>query len=118
MKFILTLIIIVLIPSVLLAEVSDKMPSVFEIALVSVILTPFFFIAGYFRWWLGLLCLPFVVWLAAGTVFLWNETAMRNALFAEQGWIYFGSLIVGDFIKAAGIAGGIYLGYKNKINSP
>jgi len=98
-------------PSISMAEVSDKIPSV-QSALISGLLVGggLFFIAR-FRWWLGVLLLPIPLIIIAESISLWNERVMQKAILIEQGWFYFVVLGIQDSLLLAGSILGIIFGY-------
>ncbi|MES9970204.1 MAG: hypothetical protein ABW092_09235 [Candidatus Thiodiazotropha sp.] len=106
--------IMVLIPSVSCAEVSDKMPSISEIFFQGIFISVGVFMAGWFRWWLGVLFLPLLFLFVAGTVLLWNVVPMRQALLNEQGWKYFGALALNDSLIGIAIIAGAIIGFKRQ----
>ena len=106
--------ILLVLPTVALAEVSDKMPSIIHITLQGIAIAAVIFILGWFRWWLGALLLPIFVLSVVGTIALWNEVGMREALLNEQGWSYFGALVFEDFIIGLATVVGAVLGYRRR----
>lgn len=109
--------ILLLIPSVAIAEVSDKMPSISNIVLQGSIIAVFIFFAGRFRWWLGILLSPVFILFVVGTISLWNEEGMREALLKEQGWVYFGALTFQSLIIGVATLFGAILGYKRRAHN-
>ena len=107
-------VLLLLMPSAALAEVSDKMPSIAQILVQSVAVSVALFVAGWFRWWLGVVLSPVFVLLVVGTISLWNEVGMREALLNEQGWVYFGALALEDMLAGIAVAAGAILCYKRR----
>ncbi|MCP3848822.1 MAG: hypothetical protein GY694_01100, partial [Gammaproteobacteria bacterium] len=83
-------VVILLIPGIAVAEVSDKMATQQSILMTGVIVGIVAMLSGYFKWWISLIFLLFVILTVIGTISLWNEYHMREALLHEQGWQYFG----------------------------
>lgn len=109
-----TFVFFVLWPTAALAEVSDKMPSITSLLVMGVVLGAVFFGLGIVRWWFGLLGL--VVWVLSvvGSVSLWQEEAMRQALLREQGWWYFGAHAVQNVLILVGALVGIWFGRRRR----
>ena len=76
-------------PSIGLAEVSDKMPTISSIYITAISVGVVAFLLAWFRWWLVFLGLLAGIAFAIGTTSLWQETAMKEALITEQGMKYF-----------------------------
>lgn len=72
-------------PMPALAEVSDKMPSITTLLVTGAALGAVFLGLGILRWGFGLLGLLVGLLFAYGSVSLWQEEAMRQALLREQG---------------------------------
>ena len=51
-----------------------------------------------------------------GTISLWNEVALREALLIEQGWIYFGTLVFRDLLFGVAIIVGSLLSYNRRLS--
>lgn len=96
------------IPSIVLAEVSDKLPSLATVVTLGIFLGIGFFLLTMYRWWFCLVLLPVFFVLVSENVNLWNEEPIREAILKEQGWIYFAILFARDaLIMAALIVGAI-----------
>ena len=101
------------IPSVSFAEVSDKIPSIQALLISGLFMGGGLFFMARFRWWLGVLMFPIPILLIADNVSVyWNETAMREALINEQGWIYFCALGIQGALIITGAITGVIFGYK------
>ncbi len=111
-----SLLLMLLFPTILFAEVSDKMPPIDQILAQGITIATAVFLAGYFRWWLGMLCLAIFAFSVMGTISLWNETALREALLLEQGWIYFGTLVFRDLLLGFAIIVGSLLSYNRRLS--
>jgi len=92
------------------------MPPVDQILAQGITIATALFLAGYFRWWLGVLCLAIFAFSVMGTVSLWNEVALREALLSEQGWIYFGTLVFRDILFGVAIIVGSLLSYNRRLS--
>ena len=103
---------LLLLPTTVLAEVSDKMPTITNIIVQGLVISAGIFIAGWFRWWLGALLFPVFILFVIGTISLWNEVHMRQALLHEQGWIYFGALALQDLLIGLAVVVGALVGYR------
>jgi len=108
------LLFLLILPSVAFAEVSDKMPSIPEIMIKGIVIAVVVFVAGRFKWWLGLVLLPIAVLFVVGAISLWNEAGMREALLKEQGWVYFGALGFQSFIISLATVVGAIIGFKKQ----
>ena len=100
------------------AEVSDKMPSITEIILKGIVIAVVVFMAGRLKWWLGLIALPVAVLFLIGTISLWHEVGMREALLKEQGWLYFAALAFQVFIISLASIVGAVIGYRKPGSEP
>jgi hypothetical protein len=101
-------------PRPALAEVSDKVSSIPEHWIVALPVAAVLLLATCWRWWLALpLALPVVALIWSG-VELRSEPYIGPALMQEQGWGYFISLWSSDFIMAAGLAAGAFLGWRRR----
>ena len=80
------------IPSTVLAEVSDKIPSIPNIYISAICVGLAAFSLSWFRWWFVFLGLAAGVFFAIGAISLWQEIGMREALISEQGNKYFVAL--------------------------
>lgn len=103
------------IPSVAFAEVSDKVPSISIVLILGLLIGSGLILLGLFRWWLNVLLMPIAILLIAENISLWNETAMRESLIHEQGWIYFGALAIQGVFILTGAITGIIFGYKKSV---
>jgi len=92
------------------------MPPVDQILSQGITIATAVFLAGYFRWWLGVACLAIFAFSVMGTISLWNETALREALLIEQGWVYFGTLVFRDLLLGAAIIIGSLLSYNRRLS--
>jgi len=90
------------------------MPPVDQILAQGITIATALFLAGYFRWWLGVLGLAIFTFSVMGTISLWNETPLREALFLEQGWIYFGTLVFRDLLLGIATIVGSLLSYNRR----
>lgn len=90
------------------------MPPVDQILSQGITIATAVFLAGYFRWWLGVLCLAIFAFSVMGTISLWNEIALREALLIEQGWGYFGALVFRDILLGIAIIVGSLLSYNRR----
>jgi len=111
-----SLLLMLLFPTILFAEVSDKLPPIDQVLSQGITIATAVFLAGYFRWWLGITCLAIFAFSVMGTISLWNETALREALLLEQGWVYFGTLIFRDLLLAVAIIVGSLLSYNRRLS--
>jgi len=109
-----SLVLILLFPTILFAEVSDKVPPIDQILSQGITIAAALFLAGYFRWWLGVLGLAIFSFSVMGTISLWNEIVLREALLLEQGWIYFGTLIFRDLLFGVATIVGSLLSYNRR----
>jgi len=109
-----SLLLMLLFPTILFAEVSDKMPPVDQILAQGITIAAALFLAGYFRWWLGVLGLAIFTFSVMGTISLWSEAALREALLLEQGWIYFGTLVFRDLLLGIATIVGSLLSYNRR----
>lgn len=98
-------------PSVSLAEVSDKIPSILSVLITGLLVGVVLFFIARFRWWLGVLLSPIPMVLVAESFSLWNEKAMQEAILIEQGWVYFGVLGMQGIFVLTGAVTGIIFGY-------
>jgi len=110
------LLLMLLFPTILFAEVSDKLPPIDQILSQGITIATAVFLAGYFRWWLGVLCLAIFAFSVMGTISLWNETALREALLLEQGWGYFGTLVFRDILLGVATIIGSLLSYNRRLS--
>jgi hypothetical protein len=101
-------------PGLAAAEVSDKMPTIPAILIQGAVVGTVLFALCRFRWWFVALGIPIAVWFVAGTVALWLEAPMRQALLQEQGGIYFISAAIADVLVVAGTVGGALLGWRRR----
>lgn len=106
------ILILSLIPSVVLAEVSDKVPSVSNILFLGLLIGTALFLLSRLCWWLGTMLLVVPFFFITESVALWNEVSIREALLQEQGWIYFCVLGLQDVLILVAIVAGIIVGYK------
>ena len=111
-----SLLLMLLFPTILFAGVSDNMPAIDQILAQGITIATATFLAGYFRWWLGVLCLAIFAFSVNGTILLWNEIALREALLLEQGWVYFGSLVFRDLLLGVAIIVGSLLSYNRHLS--
>jgi hypothetical protein len=103
-----------LFPSLAFAEVSDKMPSILVILLQGLVTAALLFALSRFRWWLvvpGVLVSAFFI---VGTIELWREVPMREALLHEQGPKYFFALAVGDLLMLSASVLGAALSWRRR----
>lgn len=98
------------IPSIVLAEVSDKLPSLATVVTLGIFLGIGFFLLTMYRWWFCLVLLPVFFVLVSENVNLWNEEPIREAILKEQGWIYFAILFARDALIMAALIGGAIIG--------
>lgn len=108
------------IPSIVLAEVSDKLPSLVMVVTLGIFLGIGFFLLTMYRWWFSLVLLPVFFVLVSENVNLWNEEPIREAILKEQGWIYFAILFARDALIMAALIGGAIIGKgrSQKLHSP
>ncbi|MBU2983984.1 hypothetical protein KO528_01355 [Saccharophagus degradans] len=99
------------------AEVSDKMPSNIENLLKAIIVGLFCGFLSWFRWWLGAIGVIVFILSVVGIVSLWQEVHMREALLHEQGWNYFGSLVIGSLFILVFTAAGAYMSLCRRKNA-
>jgi hypothetical protein len=97
-------------PGLAAAEVSDKMPTISAILIQGSVVGAVLFALCRFRWWFVALGVPIALWFAAGTVALWLEAPMREALLHEQGAVYFFSAAMADVLIVVGTVAGALLG--------
>ncbi len=104
-----------LLPSIAIAEVSDKMPSLFLVLGQGLLVAIVLFALSWFRWWLVFVGVLVAAFLFTGTIELWRDTPMREALLREQGLRYFFALAATDLfaLLAAALAW-----HKNHSNRP
>ena len=108
-----------LLPSLALAEVSDKMPSLLAVLAQGLLVAVFVFALSWFRWWLVIVGLSITTFLVTGTISLWRETPMREALLHEQGLSYFVALAATDLLTLIAAALGAVAGWrKNRSAEP
>lgn len=100
-----------LLPSTVFAEVSDKLPSISIILFSSILIGAGLFWSGQFHWLFGVLLLPIPILVLSESFSLWDEMDMRNAILAEQGWVYFGVLGMQFILLIAGSIVGIVYGF-------
>lgn len=98
------------IPSTVLAEVSDKLPSLATMVTLGIFLGIGFFLITIYRWWFCLVLLPVFFILVSESINLWNEEPIREAILQEQGWIYFAILCARDALIMAALIGGAIIG--------
>lgn len=98
-----------LLPSVAVAEVSDKMATIPEVFIQGAIAATIAFALSRFRWWLVLIAAGWALLLAAGVYGLWEEKHMREAVLHEQGIKYFAALLAELGCVVAGGALGAFL---------
>ena len=101
-------------PSSIFAEVSDKMPTIPHIIIISIVISTFLFILCWLRWWFIFFSFPIFILFVIGTISLWNEMGMREALLIEQGWYYFGALGFQNLIIGISIFLGAFIGYNRQ----
>lgn len=98
------------IPSIVLAEVSDKLPSLATVVALGIFLGIGFFLLTMYRWWFCLVLFPVFFVLVSESINLWNEEPIREAILKEQGWIYFAILYARDASIMAALIGGAIIG--------
>lgn len=101
-------------PGPALAEVSDKMPSVWRIIGVGSMGSVCVLLAGWYRWWLAWVCLPVLLVFVSEPITLWNDPHMREALLHEQGYAYFGALVCVCALLTLALIAGIVAGRHRK----
>lgn len=103
------LFIVLLSPNLALAEVSDKMPSISAVLLQGALVAALLFVLSWFRWWLVALGVLVSAFFIIGTIELWRDTPMRDALLNEQGSKYFVALAATDLLAlASSILGAVF----------
>src|SRR5262245_42429756 len=101
-------------PPPLMAEVSDKMPTIMEILLQGAIVGVALFLLSSLRWWLVVPGLAIAFWFVASTVALWLEVPMPEALIHEQGIRYFAFAVAADLLVLLGATGGVVFGRRRR----
>ena len=101
-------------PSIAHAEVSDKMPTIAHILVQAVNVASVAFFLSWFRWWFVFLGLAACLFFIAGTISLWQEIPMREALLEEQGAKYFWAWVVADATVLAGSVFGVSLSWRKR----
>ena len=101
-------------PSIALAEVSDKMPTIAYILVQAVGVASVAFFLSWFRWWLVFLGLAACLFFIVGTISLWQEIPMREALLKEQGGEYFWALVIADTTVLAASVFGARLSWRQR----
>ena len=94
-----------LLPSVAVAEVSDKMATIPEVLIQGAAAAAIAFAVSRFRWWLIFIAAGWALLLTVGACGLWEEKHMREAVLHEQGIKYFAA-----FLAEVGcvVAGGVF----------
>lgn len=110
----LVLFIVLLSPSLALAEVSDKMPSISAVLLQGSVLAGLLFALSWFRLWFLALGLLVSVFFIVGTIELWQETQMRDALLREQRSKYIVALAATDLLVLASSILGAVFGWRKR----
>ncbi|RAP57078.1 hypothetical protein [Oleiagrimonas sp. MCCC 1A03011] len=97
---------LLLLPSVAVAEVSDKMATIPEVLVQGAVAAAIAFAVSRFRWWLVFIAASWALLLAVGAYGLWEEKHMREAVLHEQGIKYFVALSA-EFgcVVASGVLG-------------
>jgi hypothetical protein len=101
-------------PSLALAEVSDKMLSISTVLLQGSVVAGLLFALSWFRWWLVVLGVLVSAFFIVGTIELWHEVAMRDALLNEQGSKYFVALAATDLLALAASVLGAVFGWRKR----
>jgi type VI protein secretion system component VasK len=104
--------VILLLPNLAIAEVSDKMPSLFAVLGQGLLVAALLFSLSWFRWWFVVVGALVTVFLITGTIELWREAAMRDALLHEQGLRYFVALAATDLLALLATAAGAVLAWR------
>ncbi|WP_139250067.1 hypothetical protein [Hydrocarboniphaga daqingensis] len=100
---------LLLLPSVAVAEVSDKMATIPEVLIQGAIAAAIAFAVSRLRWWLALIAAGWALLLAVGVYGLWEERHMREAVLHQQGIKYFAALLAEVGCVVAGGAFGAVL---------
>ncbi len=111
---------LVSLPVVVYAEVSDKIPTIASLWTQAIILAILSFVTSYIRWWTPLVFIPF------SFIFSWSSAAIVTdphvgpAIIAEQGNIYGVSAIGAALIIIIGQGLGIWRGLREwkKLKTP
>ncbi len=98
-------------PGLAAAEVSDKMPSIPAVLLQGAIVGTVLFVLCRYRWWLVALGALTALLFVTGTVDLWQDLPLRQALLHEQGASYFLALSIADALVIFGTLAGACLGW-------
>jgi hypothetical protein len=101
-------------PSVVLAEVSDKMLPIPLVVTQGVAFATVALALAWYRWWLAVLGIGFGLLMVIGTVELWREVHMREALIHEQGVRYFVALAAGDLLVVIASVVGAVVGRRRQ----
>jgi hypothetical protein len=113
------LFVVLLSPSLALAEVSDKMPSISAVLLQGSVVAALFFALSWFRWWLVVRGVLVSTFFTVGTIELWREVPIREALLNEQVSKYFVALATTDLLAlAASILGAVFCWRKRHVAQP
>ena len=75
-------------PTLAMAEVSDNAPTIPELWTVGVILGGLSMLAGWYRWWLGLIFLALTLFLVLATYDVIADPHVGPAIRQEQGELY------------------------------
>ena len=112
-------IIIVVLPAVAFAEVSDKFPTVAENWLKAMPVGAIVFFGGYFRWWVGALLGVAPLLMLWGAVYLMLIDLIGAGLINEQGAAYpismFGPGVIASILCGVGIWCGLRRRQKCKV---
>lgn len=102
-----------LVPAVALAEVSDKLPSIWLLLLQGILFGAISLFMSLFRWWLGFIGIALAMLMISGTYDLWQEPYLRDAITNEQGIKYFTISITGALLVMIGSLNGMILGFNS-----
>ena len=97
--------------SILIAEVSDKFPSMAEYWYTAIPIALGLMLAGFIRWWLGAIFAIFPIFIFLGSVDL-AFNSLGRALYREQGIVFFINIFASDILMLFASGAGIYLGYR------
>lgn len=114
------IVVVVAYPVSAYAEVSGNIPSLWAAWAQAVVFGFVIYVAGSYRWWLGLPLMLFPVIVLLGTYRMQHDKFIGPAALAERGEIYFPLLYSADFllliIGIAGIVRGLQQRYKKRDN--
>jgi hypothetical protein len=111
------LLFLVLVPVSAWAEVSDKIPSIFQMWVQGIIFGVICFYLASKKWWLAIVGVGLSIILFAGVYDMEADKYMRQAVINEQGETYLIYGYLSSFVVLLLAVLGIIYGYKKRSNS-